>query len=146
MSEPMFVRALPSDLERVLGFIREYYKFDGIPFRSREIKEGLEVLLRDRSIGRVWLIRLGEQEVGYFILTFGYDLEFGGRQATLTDLYIADGYRRLGLGSKTLQFLEENLPGICSRSTGASSRAEKHRGTSVLPQVGFRTSRSCSIQ
>jgi ribosomal protein S18 acetylase RimI-like enzyme len=44
---------------------------------------------------------------GYVILTFGGDLEFGGRQATVTDLYIIDGYRRLGLGSKILHFVEE---------------------------------------
>lgn len=63
-------------------------------------------MLRDPSIGRVWLIRLGPEEVGYVILTFSYDIEFGGRQGTVTDLYILEGYRRLGLGSKTFRFLE----------------------------------------
>jgi ribosomal protein S18 acetylase RimI-like enzyme len=65
------------------------------------------VLLRDRSIGRVWLIRRGQEDLGYVILTFGYDLEFGGRQAIVTDLYVVDRYRRLGLGTQTLHFLEE---------------------------------------
>jgi GNAT superfamily N-acetyltransferase len=106
-TEPAFVEALPADLERVLGFIRRYYEFDGIRFTTRAIKKGLEVLLRDRSIGRVWFIRLGRKDVGYVVLTFGFDLEFGGRQATVTDLYIVDGHRRLGLGAKTLHFVEE---------------------------------------
>lgn len=106
MADPTFIQAHHADLERVLGFVKKYYEFDGIRFRARQIKRGLEVLLRDPSIGRVWLIRLGSQDVGYVILTFGYDVEFGGRQGTVTDLYIVEGYRRLGLGSKTFRFIE----------------------------------------
>lgn len=104
--EPNFVQASPADLEKVLGFVKKYYEFDGIRFRASEIRRGLELLLRDPSIGRVWLIRLGREDVGYVILTFGYDIEFGGRQGTVTDLYIVEDHRRLGLGSKTFRFLE----------------------------------------
>jgi len=85
---------------------QKYYEFDGIRFRTREIKSSLEILLRDPSIGRVWLIRLGSEDVGYIILTFSFDVEFGGRQGTVMDLYIVDGYRRLGLGRKTFRFIE----------------------------------------
>jgi ribosomal protein S18 acetylase RimI-like enzyme len=106
MADPIFVQAHPADVEKVLGFVKKYYEFDGIRFIAREIKSGFEVLLGDRSIGRVWLIRLGSDDVGYVTLTFSYDVEFGGRQGTVTDLYIVDGYRRLGLGSKTLRFIE----------------------------------------
>lgn len=106
MADLRFVQARPADLEKVLGFVKKYYEFDGIRFRAREIKSGLEVLLRDSSIGRVWFIRFGSEDVGYIILTFSYDVEFGGRQGTVTDFYIIDGYRRLGLGSKTFRFIE----------------------------------------
>jgi GNAT superfamily N-acetyltransferase len=105
-AEPTFVQACSADLERVLGLVKKYYELDGIRFRAREMKRSLEALLRDPSIGRAWLVRLDREDVGYVILTFGYDLEFGGRQATVTDLFIVDSYRRLGLGSKTLRFVE----------------------------------------
>lgn len=105
-ADPTFVQASPADLETVLGFVKKYYEFDGIRFSAPEVRRGLELLLRDHSIGCVWLIRLGREDVGYIILTFGYDVEFGGRQGTVTDFYIAERYRRLGLGSKTFSFLE----------------------------------------
>src|SRR5919108_6683023 len=98
-----FVRTGTSDLERVLTFVKSYYQLDRLPFRAPEIKWGLEALLRDPSRGRVWIIRISHEDVGYVILTFGYDLEFGGRQATITDLYIASRYRRRGLGTETLR-------------------------------------------
>lgn len=105
-AKPTFVQAGPADLERVLGFVKKYYEFDGIRFVAREIATGLEALLRDSSLGCVWFIRIGREDVGYVIVTFGYDLEFGGRQGTVTELFIVDRYRRLGLGRKTLGFVE----------------------------------------
>jgi ribosomal protein S18 acetylase RimI-like enzyme len=104
--EPQFVRASFADLETVLAFVKKYYEFDGIRFNAPELGRSLELLLRDPSFGRVWLIRVARKEVGYVILTFSYDIEFGGRQGTVTDLYFMEEYRRLGLGSKTFNFLE----------------------------------------
>jgi GNAT superfamily N-acetyltransferase len=105
MTDPTFVRACSADLERVLSFVKTYYEFDA-RFSATEVRSGLKALLRDLSLGQVWLIRVGHEDVGYVVLTFGYDLEFGGPQATITELYIVDRYRRLGLGTKTLRFVE----------------------------------------
>jgi ribosomal protein S18 acetylase RimI-like enzyme len=38
-----------------------------------------------------------------------FDLEFGGRQATITELYIIPEHRRLGVGRATLLFVEDTL-------------------------------------
>jgi ribosomal protein S18 acetylase RimI-like enzyme len=103
--EPIFVGASSSELEFILVLIKKYYEFDGIPFRT-DIRAALEVLLQQPSLGRVWLIRVGVDDAGYVVLTFGYDLEVGGRQATVTELYLLERYRRLGIGTKTLHFLE----------------------------------------
>ena len=78
-----------------------------IPFDEASIAGGLSVLLRDPSFGLAFLIQNGEQEAGYLILTFGFDLEFGGRQATLTEVFINEGHRRKGIGSRVFAQLEE---------------------------------------
>lgn len=41
------------------------------------------------------------------ILTFGYDLEFGGPVATVTEFYIVPSHRRHGIGRQVIQFLED---------------------------------------
>ncbi len=89
MRSQTFIRAGAADLERVLAFIKAYYDFDGIPFKASQIKRGLHALLENSSLGQVWLIHRNAQDVGYAVITFGYDLEFGGRLATITELYIA---------------------------------------------------------
>lgn len=105
-NQEVFVKATIGDLATVLGLVEAYYSFDRIPFHLPRVRRALEVLLRDTSLGQVWLIRIDHKDVGYVIFTFGYDLEFGGRQATVTDLYIADEYRGLGLGMSTLKAIE----------------------------------------
>jgi ribosomal protein S18 acetylase RimI-like enzyme len=98
--------ATASDLAKLLKLIRAYYRFDRIPFDRKTIASGLSVLINNQTLGRAWLIRDRHLLVGYSILTFGFDLEFGGRQATLTDLYIDTRHRRKGIGRKVLRHLE----------------------------------------
>jgi hypothetical protein len=80
--------ATTRDTTRLLHLIRAYYRFDQIPFAHKAIAYGLSLLLNEPALGRVWLILKRGKAVGYLILIFGFDLEFAGRQATLTDLYI----------------------------------------------------------
>lgn len=93
----------------MLELVRSYYEFDEIAFDKEAISRGLSELLTQPSLGGAWLIELPGQTAGYFILTFGFDLEFGGRQATLTDIYIAPEHRRRGLGAEALRFVEDLL-------------------------------------
>jgi ribosomal protein S18 acetylase RimI-like enzyme len=95
-----------ADLETVLGFVRAYYEHDGIAFDANAVRRGLGELFADASIGGAWLVSAAEAVVGYFVLTYGFDLEFGGRQATLTELYVAPEHRRRGAGAAALRFVE----------------------------------------
>ena len=106
MLKPIFKQAKPEDVEEVLSFIQAYYAFDEIPFRSAEVGAALRALLSDVSLGRVWIIGTEEKAIGYTILTFGFDLEFGGSVATVTELYIESRFRRCGIGRQAIQFLE----------------------------------------
>src|SRR5262245_60155861 len=99
--------ATVSDVDLLLTLIRRYYEFDHIPFDNEQVKPPLERLLHDPALGRGWFIEENGKIIGYAILTFGFDLEFGGRQATLTDLYLLPEHRRQGIGRQTLEFIEE---------------------------------------
>jgi GNAT superfamily N-acetyltransferase len=59
------------------------------------------------ELGRVFLIYCDAEVAGYSIITFGFDLEYGGRLGILTDLYLRHPYRRRGAGSATLSALFE---------------------------------------
>lgn len=95
-------RATLRDFETLLKLIREYYRYDGIRYRAKSIGPALRKMLRDKTLGCVWLIHHGSEVAGYVILTFNYDLEFGGMQGIITDLYLREKHRGQGLGKLAL--------------------------------------------
>ena len=104
-----FRRAGAHDLPELTALVKAYYAFDGIPFDAESIERGLVTLLEDPSVGGAWLIREADDTVGFFVLTYGFELELGGRQATVTELYLRPESRGRGVGSETLTFIEEHL-------------------------------------
>jgi ribosomal protein S18 acetylase RimI-like enzyme len=98
---PSITVARPADLTDLLPLVRAYYRFDGIRFR-KDTATAIGRLIASRSLGRVWIMRHGPRAVGYAILTFNFDAEFGGFQGMLTDLYVRPHHRGQGLGRHTL--------------------------------------------
>src|ERR1700687_4197903 len=99
--------ATQSDLARLRPLIETYYKFDSIDFDARVIRPALSRLLRDKSLGRGWVVDAGGSLAGYAILTYNYDLEFGGTEAIITEFFIAANYRREGLGARMITTLRD---------------------------------------
>ncbi|HEY6420507.1 MAG TPA: GNAT family N-acetyltransferase [Candidatus Binataceae bacterium] len=91
--------AKSSDFDRLQRLVAAYYAFDAIAFDERVTGRALRRLLSDKSLGRVWVVDSGRALAGYVVLTYNYDLEFGGREGLVTDLFIASRYRRKGLGA-----------------------------------------------
>ncbi len=91
-------QALVEDFDAVLEFVHAYYTYDQIAIRP-QLADGVRTLLADPQLGRVWFITADAQRIGYVVLTFGYDHEFGGKTGLITDLYISEEFRGAGLGT-----------------------------------------------
>jgi len=76
--QPTFKIADDSDVEILLKFMRQFYAEDGYLFADSLARRALTELLRDSSLGRVWLIVLDDLAVGYMVLALGYSLEYHG--------------------------------------------------------------------
>ena len=116
-------RATEADTALLLPRTAALNAHEGIAIDAPTLEAALRRLLGDPSLGCVWLIEPGP--VGYAIVTFGYDLEFGGRDAYLTELWIdadargggagraalglvGDAVRALGVGALHLQVRPDN--------------------------------------
>ena len=83
--------ATPSDLEAVLALHRDFFAEDGYPLHEEESRTNLARLLAEPGLGRVFVIDEDGRAVGYLVLTFGFSLEFGGRDGLVDELYVAPG-------------------------------------------------------
>jgi ribosomal protein S18 acetylase RimI-like enzyme len=100
-------RARPDDLRELRGLVRAYYQFDGIRLDPKSVTTALKNLLGRPSLGQVWIARDSGKVVGYAILSFNYDVEFGGVEGIVTDLFVKTNYRRRRLGQRIMAAMEE---------------------------------------
>lgn len=102
-----YKRANDQDLPLLLEFIQSFYELEEILFRPEKTTAVIRPLLESDTYGVIWILCLGSEPVGYIVLTFGYSLEFGGRDAFIDELFIQSEYRGQGLGSQALAFVTE---------------------------------------
>jgi len=135
--EITFTIATHADLETLVQFMREYYEFDHLPFAEHVARSALEKFVGDESLGRLWLIHYGAEAVGYLVLTLGYSLEYGGRDAFIDEVYIRGSHRGCGIGQRALAFAEEACRSLGVRALHLEVERENTNAHALYRKVGF---------
>jgi len=128
----------PKDHATLLRFVREYYRFDRIPFNRASLSKGLATLLRNPSQGQAWLMECHKKPVGYAVLTYNFDLEYGGVEGMLTDLYVARNCRKQGIGSLALYEIEDYCRERGIRAVELQVLHHNKAAETFYRQAGFR--------
>ena len=136
--EPTFKIADISDTEILVELSREFCDVDGHPFDECAIRKALGKILNDDSLGRVWLIQHEGEAKGYIVLTFGYSLEYRGRDAFIDEFYIRESDRRQGIGKKTIQFIEKVCPSLEIKAVHLEVERKNIAAQSFYRQIGFK--------
>jgi ribosomal protein S18 acetylase RimI-like enzyme len=107
MSQASFRAAAASDMGVLLELMQALYDEDGTtPLRRDAAESALRGLLTAPERGLVWVIEQSGEPAGYLVLTWGYSLEFHGRDAFIDELYLAPRYRGVGLGRQAVAWAE----------------------------------------
>jgi GNAT superfamily N-acetyltransferase len=106
------------DLDVLMSLMSQMQTDDpwSCPFEEAKARAAVETLLRDPSLGRIWLIVVEDEAVGYIVLTFDYSLEYNGKCARVDELFIHKDHRGKGFGSQALRSFED-----AARSLGAKT-------------------------
>ena len=129
--------ARDEDAERLLGFVRAYYEFDRLPFNHPEAAATLHRLIEDRSLGRAWVIEADAEPVGYVILTLGYSLEYGGRDAFVDELYLDASSRGRGIGRRVLALVEQEARSLGVRALHLEVERGNHAAQAFYRSAGY---------
>lgn len=140
-------RARPTDLEELLPLMADFNRAERIPFRRARTIGGLRRLLRERRLGIVVVAESADRRRldGYAIGTFGFDLEFAGPDAFLTELFVRAEGRRRGLGARLLAAVTNGLRAAGARAVtllvlpenAAARRLYSSAGFEELPRIAM---------
>lgn len=109
-------RATPADMPQLLAMMEPFNAGEHILWERSRFEQSLGPLLADDAHGLVAIGRQADGPAGYAVVTWGYDLEFGGRDAFLTELYVRPAVRRDGWGAALLDWIE-----AAARAAGAGA-------------------------
>ena len=135
--EPEFRLAKPTDIDKLMEFMRQFYAIDQYLFDEQAARTTLEKIVDDLSLGRVWLINLEDEAIGYLVVTFGYSLEYHGRDAFIDELFVTASYRHQGIGTKAMQFALEACPELGIQALHLEVERTNTAGQALYRRFGF---------
>ena len=103
----MIRRAGRADLPVVLELSKEFCVLDGHAFDAVRVEPALRTLLDGDEHGVVHLVEEEGWALGYAVVTWGYSLESGGRDALIDEIYVRD--RGSGVGSSLLAAILDDV-------------------------------------
>jgi ribosomal protein S18 acetylase RimI-like enzyme len=99
--------AVPADAPVLLGMMAQFNAAEGIDFEPQAARAPLLELIDAPALGLVPVFELAGQTAGYAVVTWNFDLEYGGRDAFLTELWLEPAHRGKGLGKAALRAIED---------------------------------------
>ena len=122
----------------LLELMRALYDEDGsTPLREDAAETALRDLLAAPDRGLVWVIEQAGDAAGYLVLTWGYSLEFHGRDAFIDELYVAPSYRGAGLGRRAVEWAEDACRAHGAGAVHLEVEIDNERAHALYRRSGF---------
>jgi len=99
--------AVAEDVQHMMPLVREFYVHERLQLNEKRYRELAIQLIDNDALGRLLVIELDGELIGYAVIGFGFSLEFGGRDALLDEFYLREAFRGRGIGSATLRSIED---------------------------------------
>jgi GNAT superfamily N-acetyltransferase len=98
--------ATTDDAPTLIPMMADFNRLEEIAWSAEAGEPALRTLLGDASLGVVGIVERDADAIGYFVVTWGFDLEWNGRDAFLTELYLVPSERSGGVGRELLARIE----------------------------------------
>ena len=136
----MKARARPAtsaDVPLLVEMMTEFYAESGYPLDAARARTAFEQLLTDPRSGQVWLLLWDGQPAGYVVMTLGYSMEYGGRDAFVDDLFVRPSCRGRGLGTLALAELRTACHELGVRALHLEVGYANDRAAALYLKAGF---------
>ena len=136
---PTMLLARSEDIPRLLGMMRDFHRGEHIDTPAAAGEASVRHLVESGASGRIWVI-LDESgsAAGYMVLTFGFSIEFEGRDAFVDELYLRPEFRGRGWGTAAVEFAAAAAHQLGVRALHLEATRGNDSAIAVYRRLGFR--------
>jgi GNAT superfamily N-acetyltransferase len=121
----------------LVEMMTEFYAESAYPLDAARARIAFEQLLADPRSGQVWLLLWDAQPAGYVVMTLGYSMEYGGRDAFVDDLFVRPTHRGRGLGTLGLAQVRAACHELGVRALHLEVGHDNDRAAALYRRAGF---------
>lgn len=133
-----FIRANKTHFSEILDMMEEFNSIDGYPFQRINTEKNLLKFTENENLGIAWVISYGDSLVGYVVLTFGFSFEYSGRDAFIDELFIKKNYRSMGIGTRTMEFVENEAARLGVNAIHLEVESHNESGNRLYLKLGYK--------
>ena len=129
-----------ADVPALLDMMADFNRIEAIAWDRVSAEPPLRRLLGAPELGLIGLIELverGAELLGYGVLTWGFDLEYAGRDAFLTEFYLRPEVRGQGLAAAAIELLLAEARRHAALAVHLVVRHENAPALRVYAKAGF---------
>ena len=131
------IRAMrEDDRTTLLNMMRVFYSSDAVATNGSEeiFSADIDACVGDNPYLEGYVLDRDGEIIGYTMLAKSFSTEYGRPCIWIEDLYVVESYRKQGLGTRLLSFVEEKYPSALLR---LEVEEENERAIGVYKSCGF---------
>lgn len=131
-------RVYSTEMDTLKEYIEALYQHDEDFESMIHIEEGVKSLLRNEQLATPYFIQMGDERVGYVILTKYHSVEKGGLTIYIDELYVEDRYRKKGIGGRVMEEVLQMARMLGAKTLWAQTETYNKSAQSFFKGHGFR--------
>ena len=128
--------AEPRDLAALAELMIQFSHEVDAPLTHGHVLGALEPLLGNPAIGDVWLLE-SDGPIGYLVITWGWGIESGGKEALIDELFVAPESRNQGLATAMLQAALDRAASLGTKAVFLETELENPKSRDLYKRLGF---------
>lgn len=127
----------PEDREILLSLVTRFHTFAGLSTTDQDRDAALDLLLSGEVHAAAWLIGPRRAPVGYVVVSFGFSIELGGRDAYIDEFFIRESVRGRGMGGQALTALIPMLRDFGVKAVHMEVSRDNKKARNLYQRAGF---------
>lgn len=111
------------------------------PLSKQHILSAVGPVLENPDLGDVWVVE-SQNLLGYLVLSWGWGIESGGKEALIDELFVLPEYRGQGLATAMLEVAVDRAFELGTKAIFLETEADNPQSRSLYTRLGFQTESS----